>query len=103
MRIRRLLAACVLAGAAIVAMPSVASADPGKAEAEHLRHCVEEALADTKGTTGNSELQNALEDCHKAKSIVVPATAELLWGGDRVPHRAGRAHEVRVPDAEEEA
>jgi F-type H+-transporting ATPase subunit b len=79
MRIRRLLAACVLAGAAIVALPSVASADPGKAEAEHLRHCVEEALADTTGTTG-TELQNELEDCHKAKSIVVPATAELLWG-----------------------
>lgn len=79
MRIRRLLAAGLLAGAVVVLLPQAAFADPGKEVAEHLRHCTEEALHDTEGTTG-TELQKALEDCHKASSIVLPAKPEMIWG-----------------------
>src|SRR5882762_1599501 len=79
MRIRRLLAAGVVAGSIVFALAPSASADPGKAAAKELRECVEKAVVSTEHTSG-TELQNALEDCHKAKSIVVPAPGELLWG-----------------------
>jgi F-type H+-transporting ATPase subunit b len=75
MRIRRLLAAALLGGAMLFALAQPASADPSVEANKELRECVEKAL---KGS--NADLQNAINDCHKAKSIVVPAAPELLWG-----------------------
>jgi F-type H+-transporting ATPase subunit b len=75
MRIRRLLAAALLGGAMLFALAQPASADPSVEANKELRECVEKAL---RG--GNSDLRNAIDDCHKAKSIVVPAGPELLWG-----------------------
>lgn len=75
MRIRRLLAAALLGGAMMFALAQPASADPSVEANEHLKECLEKAL---DGPT--SDLTNAVEDCHKAKSIVTPATPELIWG-----------------------
>src|SRR3954447_7970311 len=75
MRIRRWLAAALLGGAMLFALAQPASADPSVSANKELRECVENAL---KG--GNSDLRNSIDDCHKAKSIVVPAAPELLWG-----------------------
>ena len=80
MRIRRLLAAALIAGGALFALAQPALADPGKEEGEHLAHCLEGALQEYEKTENAGDLKNADEDCHKAKSIVVPATSELLWG-----------------------
>jgi F-type H+-transporting ATPase subunit b len=75
MRIRRLLAAVLLGGAMLFALAQPASADPSVEANKELRECAEKALEGS-----NADLQNALDDCHKAKSIVVPAVPELLWG-----------------------
>jgi F-type H+-transporting ATPase subunit b len=75
MRIRRLLAAALLGGAVLFAVAQPASADPSVEANEHLRECAEKALEGS-----NADLKNALDDCHKAKSIVVPAVPELIWG-----------------------
>jgi F-type H+-transporting ATPase subunit b len=75
MRIRRLLAAVLLGGAMLFALAQPASADPGVEASEELRECAEKALEGP-----NSDLTAAIEDCHKAKSIVTPATPELIWG-----------------------
>jgi F-type H+-transporting ATPase subunit b len=75
MRIRRLLAAALLGGAMLFALAQPASADPSTEANKELRECLDTAL---KGKT--SDLTNAVEDCKKAKSIVTPATPELIWG-----------------------
>jgi F-type H+-transporting ATPase subunit b len=75
MRIRRLLAAALLVGGVLFAMASSAGADPSVDANKELKDCVEQAL---KGPI--KDLKNSIDDCHKAKSIVVPATSELLWG-----------------------
>jgi F-type H+-transporting ATPase subunit b len=75
MRIRRLLAAMLLGGAMLFALAQPASADPSVEANKELRECLEKALEGS-----NADLQNAQEDCHKAKSIVVPALPELIWG-----------------------
>jgi F-type H+-transporting ATPase subunit b len=75
MRIRRLLAAMLLGGAMFFALAQPASADPSVEASKELRECVESAL---KGS--NKDLEAAIEDCHKAKSIVTPAVPELIWG-----------------------
>ncbi len=75
MRIRRLLAAMLLGGAMLFALAQPASADPSVEASKELRECVEKALEGS-----NSDLEAAIEDCHKAKSIVTPATPELIWG-----------------------
>jgi F-type H+-transporting ATPase subunit b len=81
MRIRRLLAAALIAGGSlfVLAQPAFA-ADPGTEEGEHLAECVGEALEAYEKNENASDLRNAIDDCHKAKSIVVPAAPELLWG-----------------------
>jgi F-type H+-transporting ATPase subunit b len=81
MRIRRLLAAALIAGSAlfVVAQPAFA-VDPGTEEGEHLAHCLEKALQQYEKDENAADLRNAIDDCHKAKSIVVPAAPELLWG-----------------------
>jgi F-type H+-transporting ATPase subunit b len=75
MRIRRLLAAALLGGAMLFALAQPASADPSVEANKELKECVEKAL---EGPIG--DLKNAVDDCHKAKSIVVPAAPELIWG-----------------------
>ena len=75
MRIRRLLAAALLSGAMFFALAQPAGADPSTEANKELRECAEKALEGS-----NADLKNALDDCHKAKSIVVPAAPELLWG-----------------------
>ncbi|MFN8028153.1 MAG: F0F1 ATP synthase subunit B [Acidimicrobiia bacterium] len=81
MRIRRLLAAALIAGGALfaVAQPAFAE-DPGTAAGKELQECLEKALDSYKENKNGTDLKNAVDDCHKAKSIVVPAAPEMLWG-----------------------
>jgi F-type H+-transporting ATPase subunit b len=81
MRIRRLLAAALIAGSAlfVLAQPAFAE-DPGTAAGKELSECLEKALSSYKQDHNGGDLKNAVDDCHKAKSIVVPAAPELLWG-----------------------
>jgi F-type H+-transporting ATPase subunit b len=81
MRIRRLLAAALIAGSAlfVLAQPAFAE-DPGTAAGKELSKCLTEALDTYKQDHNGGDLKNAVDDCHKAKSIVVPASPELLWG-----------------------
>ena len=83
MRIRRLLAAALLGGAMLFVLAQPASADPSVEANKELKECLEKAL---DGPT--SDLSNAVEDCHKAKSIVTPAPPRADLGVDRVPDRA---------------
>ena len=82
MRIRRFLLAGLLVVGAVMAVPNVAFAatDHG----EELVECVESALADNRPAIEDHDyvgFENALEDCKKAKSLLLPALPELLWGG----------------------
>ena len=81
MRIRRLLAAALLVGGMLLAFAGPAFAeDPGTAAGKELSKCLTEALDTYKKDHNGGDLKNSVDDCHKAASIVVPATAELLWG-----------------------
>src|SRR5690242_3346754 len=79
MRIRRLLAAALLGGAMLFALAQPASADPSKDANKELAECVEKAV-NAYHKDASVDLKNEIDDCHKAKSIVVPAGPELLWG-----------------------
>lgn len=84
MRIRHMLLVAALGLAAVVAMPSIAVAadsgqDPGAKFQDHLEHCLHEAL-DKKEDDASYDLTAAVDDCHSAPSIVVPALSELFWG-----------------------
>jgi F-type H+-transporting ATPase subunit b len=83
MRIRRLLLVATLAVGAVALVPSAAFAasgeDPGSKFEDHLEHCLEAAL-DDKAKDESFNLNRAVEDCHAAPSIVVPAVAEMFWG-----------------------
>jgi F-type H+-transporting ATPase subunit b len=73
MRIRALLAALLLALAALVALPGVASAqeegevEPADHEAEECLHILEEG-----GT---------VDECQEAPSPILPEANEIIWGG----------------------
>jgi F-type H+-transporting ATPase subunit b len=81
MRIRTVLVAGLLAVGVVTAMPTgaFAATDHNK----EVFECVEKAIDDnTSGRTVDyAEFKNALDDCNKAKSLVTPATPEILWGG----------------------
>jgi len=81
MRIRTVLVAGLLAVGVVMAMPTgaFAATDHNK----EVFECVEKAIDDnTSGKTVDyAEFKNALDDCNKAKSLVTPATPEILWGG----------------------
>ena len=82
MRIRRFLLAGVLVGCAAVAVvpqSALAATDHNK----EVFECVEKAIDDnTSGKTVDyTGFKNALDDCNKAKSLVTPATPEIVWGG----------------------
>lgn len=85
MRIRRFVAAGVLAGALVVALQVPAYAvDPGKKSGKELVECVKKAVSDNKSAIDKKDysgFENALEDCKKAKSIITPALPEIIWGG----------------------
>lgn len=81
MRIRRLLAAALLTGGMLFALAGPAfAADPGTTAGKELSECLEKALETYKDNKNAGDLKNAVDDCHKAKSIVVPAAPEMLWG-----------------------
>ena len=81
MRIRTVLVAGLLAVGVVMAMPTgaFAATDHNK----EVFECVEKAIDDnTSGKTVDyAAFKNALDDCNKAKSLVTPATPEILWGG----------------------
>jgi F-type H+-transporting ATPase subunit b len=85
MRLRKLVAVGLIAGAASVAITGTAHAeDPGKKAGKELVECVESALSDNKADIAKKDytsFENALEDCKKAKSIITPAVPEIIWGG----------------------
>ena len=81
MRIRRLLAAALLAGGMLFAFAGPAfAADPGTTAGKDLSECLTKALDTYKQDKNGGDLKNAVDDCHKASSIVVPAAPEMLWG-----------------------
>ena len=57
--------------------------DPGQKFDKELFECIEKAVdANTKGEKVDyTGFANAEEDCKKSKSIISPATPELVWGG----------------------
>jgi len=79
MRIRRLLAATLLGGAMFFALAQPASANPSKDANKELAECVEKAVG-SYHSDKSVDLTAEIEDCKKAKSIVTPATPELIWG-----------------------
>src|SRR5262245_31692716 len=82
MRIRRFLLAGVLVGCATVAVvpqSAFAATDHNK----EVFECVERAIDNNiKGRNPDYQgFKNDLDDCNKAKSLVTPATPEIIWGG----------------------
>ena len=84
MRIRRLALAGLIAVGVVALLAAPASAqDPGAKHDKHIVHCVEEALHDNVPEEGKKDFgaaADAIEDCKKSKSIIAPATPELIWG-----------------------
>ncbi|HEY1281714.1 MAG TPA: F0F1 ATP synthase subunit B [Acidimicrobiales bacterium] len=68
MRIRKLVAAALLAGAALFALAGPASAAPAKPKDEFTKECIEKL-----------ENGGAIDDCQQAPSPIKPATNELIW------------------------
>jgi F-type H+-transporting ATPase subunit b len=82
MRIRRYILGLLLVVGLVAAVPNAAHA-AGKDHAKELYECVEKALEEhPEALKGDGEeFENALEDCKKAKSLLVPALPEIIWGG----------------------
>jgi F-type H+-transporting ATPase subunit b len=81
MRIRALLAALLLALAALVALPAVASAQeegdgtqPGAESEEELTHEAEECIHILEGG-------GTVDECHEAPNPIIPEWNEIIWGG----------------------
>jgi F-type H+-transporting ATPase subunit b len=68
MRIRKLAAAALLAGAALFALAGPASAAPAQPKDEFTKECIEKL-----------ENGGAIDDCQQAPSPIKPATNELIW------------------------
>jgi F-type H+-transporting ATPase subunit b len=85
MRLRKVFAVGLVAGAALFAVSGTAHAeDPGKKFGKELVECVESALHDNEGAIAKKDYQDferALEDCKKAPSLITPAVPEMIWGG----------------------
>jgi len=94
MRMRKALAAALLASGLVVVTGAPAHAeDPGKKFGKELAECTQDALRDN-GLFKDGELvepskvsnqkikdfENALEDCKKAPSLLTPALPEIIWG-----------------------
>lgn len=84
MGMRKFLAGALISAAALLAVPHAAFADPGAKAGKELVECVESALHDNESAIAKKDYQgfkNALEDCKKSKSLITPATSEIIWGG----------------------
>lgn len=83
MRIRRYALGLLLVVGLVAAVPNVAYAAGAKDHAKELYECVEKAVEEhPEALKGDGEeFENALEDCKKAKSLLVPALPEIIWGG----------------------
>jgi len=85
LRARRFVLAVVLAGMTVLVAAAPAFAeDPGQKFDKELFECIETAVHDTEAETAKGNFEsfgNAIEDCRKSKSIISPATPELIWGG----------------------
>jgi F-type H+-transporting ATPase subunit b len=79
MRIRRLLAAALLAGAMLLTLAQPAGANPSKDANKDLAECVSKAV-DAYHKDTSTDLEASIQDCHKSSSILLPAGPELLWG-----------------------
>jgi F-type H+-transporting ATPase subunit b len=79
MRIRTLLAAALLGGAMLFALAPPASANPSKDANKELAECAEKAVS-SYHKDKSVDLTAEIEDCKKAKSILLPALPELIWG-----------------------
>ncbi len=84
MRIRKLLAAGLLAAGLVVAVAQPAFAeDPGKKSGKELVECMDAAREDHAADIKKGDYkpyENAVDDCRKAKSLFTPALNEILWG-----------------------
>ena len=93
MRIRKLLAAGVLAAGLVVVLAAAGlRPGPGQEERQGARRCaVESALKDNQASIDKGNYRafnNALDNCRKAKSLFTPAgLSEILWGLVCVPRR----------------
>jgi F-type H+-transporting ATPase subunit b len=85
MRIRKLVAAGLLAGSVLfVAAQPAHAEDPGKKSGKELAECLESALKDTTAQRAKgdySTFNNDVDNCRKAKSLLTPAVSEIIWGG----------------------
>jgi len=83
MRIRRLLLGALLVVGTVAAMPTPAHAAGAKDHAKKLYACVQKAVEEhPEAKKGDGEeFENALEDCKKAASLLIPALPEIIWGG----------------------
>ena len=81
--IKRLLAVALIVTGFTVTVAQPALADPGKLAGKELVECVEKALHDNAAANQKADykpFQNALDDCKKAKSLLLPAASEMIWG-----------------------
>ena len=84
MGMRKLLAGALISVAVLLAVPNAAFADPAPAAAKELFECVEKATKDNEGAIAKDDysgFKSAVEDCKKSKSLITPATSEIIWGG----------------------
>ena len=83
MRIRRYALGLLLVVGLVAAVPNVAYAAGAKDHAKELYECIEKAVEENpQALKGDGEsFENALEDCKKSKSLLVPALPEIIWGG----------------------
>jgi len=63
----------------LFALAQPASANPSKEANKELAECVEKAV-DSYNNDKSVDLTAEIEDCKKAKSILLPALPELIWG-----------------------
>jgi F-type H+-transporting ATPase subunit b len=83
MGFRKLTVAALLIVAALaVHAPAAHAADPGTEEGKELVECVEKALDDNAENIENDDFtsfRTDLDDCHAAKSLLLPVWSEVLW------------------------
>lgn len=63
--------ATLIGALTLFAAPALASGG-----AEHLRHCVEDAIQ----IENKTDFVNALDECHAAPAPIVPPVHEIVWG-----------------------
>ena len=77
-----IVAALLVVTTLIVVAPAAYAADPGTEKGKELVECVENALHDNAKNIKNNDytpFRTALDDCHAAKSLLLPVWSEVLW------------------------